>query len=85
MTNPNTPTWNIRLGEAALCSDCDVIFLFRRGECPRCAGRQFIPLEQFMTKKEHCCRCLPGEHNHRRLLCPEHTEAALERLNAQYR
>ena len=49
----NAPTWSIGLAEAALCADlgCNAVFTLRRGECPRCAGRNFVALETLMVRR----------------------------------
>ena len=49
----NAPTWSIGLAEAALCADlgCNAVFTLRRGECPRCAGRNFVSLETLMVRR----------------------------------
>lgn len=46
--DPNAPRHSFRLAEAALCINCDEVFLFRRGECPRCASRIFESLAKFV-------------------------------------
>jgi len=48
----NAPTAHIpSAAEAALCGDCDALFYLRRGECPKCASRTWVPLTSLMRAR----------------------------------
>lgn len=40
----------IRLDEAVLCMDCDVISNVVRHECPACGGRQRFPIQRWINR-----------------------------------
>ena len=41
---------SLRLVEAALCLNCDAVFLIRCGRCPACAGQGWMPLATFLSR-----------------------------------
>lgn len=41
----------IRLSEAAVCVNCDLVFRMARGSCPGCQSKQVMPLSTWLNRE----------------------------------